>query len=135
MTVQNAQVRYFGCFLLASGVFPCVPQGIAWNSNNIGGSLKRGVGIAMNVSCGNLGGVAAAYLFLKKDAPRYLPGFGALLGCQIMALILSVWMAIYLRRENKYRDEMHKDPSLYTESEKNAEREKGDNASFFRYTI
>ncbi|KAM0369705.1 hypothetical protein ACHAPK_006351, partial [Fusarium culmorum] len=135
MAVEHPGVRYFGCFLLASGTFPCVPQGIAWNSNNIGGSLKRGVGIAMNVSCGNIGGVIAAYLFLAKDAPRYFPGFGTLLGLQIMALILSVFMTIYLRRENARRDATHKDPSLYTEAEKHAEREKGDNATFFRYTI
>ncbi|KAI1012768.1 hypothetical protein LB504_008481 [Fusarium proliferatum] len=135
MAVRHSGVRYFGCFLLASGIFPSVPQGIAWNSNNIGGSLKRGVGIAMNVSCGNLGGIVASYLFLKKDAPRYFPGFGTLLGCQVMALLLSVWMAIYLRRENARRDATHKDPSLYTEDEKHAEREKGDNATFFRYTI
>ncbi|QGI75191.1 unnamed protein product [Fusarium fujikuroi] len=135
MAVRHSGVRYFGCFLLASGIFPSVPQGIAWNSNNIGGSLKRGVGIAMNVSCGNLGGIIASYLFLKKDAPRYFPGFGTLLGCQVMALVLSVWMTIYLRRENARRDATHKDPSLYTEDEKHAEREKGDNATFFRYTI
>ncbi|GKU05979.1 high-affinity nicotinic acid transporter [Fusarium langsethiae] len=135
MAVKHAGARYFGCFLLASGTFPCVPQGIAWNSNNIGGSLKRGIGIAMNVSCGNVGGVIAAYLFLAKDAPRYFPGFGTLLGLQIMALVLSIWMAIHLRRENARRDAVHKDPSLYTEAEKHAEREKGDNATFFRYTI
>ncbi|CEI62484.1 unnamed protein product [Fusarium venenatum] len=135
MAVEHAGVRYFGCFLLASGAFPCVPQGIAWNSNNIGGSLKRGVGIAMNVSCGNIGGVIAAYLFLAKDAPRYFPGFGTLLGLQIMSLILSIWMTVNLRRENARRDAVHKDPSLYTEAEKYAEREKGDNATFFRYTI
>ncbi|EXM09654.1 major facilitator superfamily domain-containing protein [Fusarium oxysporum II5] len=135
IAVRHSGVRYFGCFLLASGIFPSIPQGIAWNSNNIGGSLKRGVGIAMNVSCGNFGGIIASYLFMTKDAPRYFPGFGTLLGCQVMALILSIWMAIYLRRENARRDATHKDPSLYTEDEKQAEREKGDNATFFRYTI
>ncbi|KAL6354444.1 hypothetical protein LRP88_11778 [Fusarium phalaenopsidis] len=135
MAVQHAGVRYFGCFLLASGLFPSVPQGNAWNSNNIGGALKRGVGIAMNVSCGNLGGVVAAYLFLKKDAPRYFPGFGTLLGCQTMAFILAVGMTIHLRRENARRDASYKPPSEYTEEEKNAERERGDDASFFRYTI
>ncbi len=31
------------------GVYPNVPQGVAWNGNNIGGSLKRAVGIAMHV--------------------------------------------------------------------------------------
>ncbi|KAF4494161.1 allantoate permease [Fusarium agapanthi] len=135
MTVCHSGVRYFGCFLLASGIFPSVPQGIAWNSNNIGGSLKRGVGIAMNVSCGNLGGIVASYLFLTKDASRYFPGFGTLLGCQVMALVLSIWMAIYLRRENARRDATHKDPSLYAEDEKQTERGKGDNATFLRYTI
>ncbi|KAM5357724.1 hypothetical protein ACJZ2D_015971 [Fusarium nematophilum] len=135
IAVRHAGVRYFGCFLLASGLFPSVPQGVTWNGNNIGGSLKRGVGIAMQVACGNLGGVIAAYLFLAKDAPRYYPGFGALLGLQIMALVLAIWMTIYLRRENARRDSSYKPPSEHNEAERTAEREKGDSATFFRYTI
>lgn len=135
MTVRTAGVRYFGCFLMAVGVFPSVPQGVAWNSNNIGGSLKRGVGIAMHVGCGNIGGIIAAYLFLPKDAPRYFPGFGSLLGCQVAAFIVAVFMTWYLRRENARRDATYKPPHQYTEQELHAEREKGDNATFFRYTV
>lgn len=45
----NITARYISCFLITSGVYPNVPQGVAWNGNNIGGSLKRGVGIAMHV--------------------------------------------------------------------------------------
>ncbi|KAK4668343.1 uncharacterized protein QC763_000870 [Podospora pseudopauciseta] len=135
IATPNAGVRYFGCFLLASGIYPNVPQGVAWNGNNIGGSLKRGVGIAMHVGFGNLGGTISAYLFLTKDRPRYYPGFGTLLACQVMAATLSIFMTIYLRRENARRDREYKPPSEYTEEERVAEREKGDNASFFRYTI
>lgn len=135
MAVENPNVRYFGCFLLASGVFPSVPQGIAWNSNNVGGALKRGVAIAMHVGFGNFGGTIAAYLFPAKDGPRYFPGFGTLLGTHCMSLILAVGMTIHLRRENARRDRTHKDPSLYTEEECTAERERGDDATFFRYTI
>lgn len=135
IATPNAGVRYFGCFLLASGIYPNVPQGVAWNGNNIGGSLKRGVGIAMHVGFGNLGGTISAYLFLTKDRPRYYPGFGTLLACQVMAATLSIFMTIYLRRENARRDREYKPPSEYTEEEKVAEREKGDNASFFRYTV
>ncbi|KAH6880027.1 major facilitator superfamily domain-containing protein [Thelonectria olida] len=135
MAVRNASVRYFGCFLLAAGLFPSVPQGIAWNSNNIGGSMKRGVGIAMHVGFGNFGGTIAAYLFLAKDGPRYFPGFGTLLGFQAMAFTLGIWMMVYLRRENARRDREHKDPSEYSEEEKSAERERGDHATFFRYTV
>jgi MFS family permease len=49
---QNPHVKYSGCFLFAMGIYPNVPQGVAWNGNNIGGSVKRGVGIAMHVGFG-----------------------------------------------------------------------------------
>lgn len=135
IATQNSAVKYAGCFLMASGIYPNVPQGVAWNGNNIGGSLKRGVGIAMHVGFGNLGGTIAAYLYLPRNSPTYYPGHSALLACQVMALMLSVLMTIYLRRENARRDREHKPPSEYTEEERFAEREKGDNATFFRYTV
>ncbi|KAL0465943.1 major facilitator superfamily domain-containing protein [Neurospora intermedia] len=135
MATRTPAVRYLGCFFLASGIYPNVPQGVAWNGNNIGGSLKRGVGIAMHVGFGNLGGVISSYLFLAKQSPHYYQGFGTLLGCQVMAFVLSAFMTIYLRRENARRDREYKPPSEYTEEEKIAEREKGDNATFFRYTV
>ncbi|KAL2262658.1 hypothetical protein VTK26DRAFT_583 [Humicola hyalothermophila] len=135
MATENSTARYIGCFFLASGIYPNVPQGVAWNGNNIGGSLKRGVGIAMHVGFGNLGGAISGYLFLARDKPRYMPGFGTLLGCQTMALVLCIYMTIWLRRENARRDREYKPPSEYTEAEKATEREKGDNATFFRYTV
>ena len=135
MATQNPGVKYAGCFLLASGIYPNVPQGVAWNGNNIGGSLKRGVGIAMHVGFGNLGGTISAYLYLAKDGPRYYSGHATLLACQFMAMCLSIFMTIYLRRENARRDREYKPPSEYTEEEKVAEREKGDYATFYRYTI
>lgn len=49
---QNPHVKYTGCFFFAMGIYPNVPQGVAWNGNNIGGSVKRGVGIAMHVGFG-----------------------------------------------------------------------------------
>jgi hypothetical protein len=63
-------IQYTGTFFAASGIYPLVPMGVAWNGNNIGGSLKRGVGIAMHVGFGNLGGTASAFLFLTKYSPR-----------------------------------------------------------------
>ncbi|KAL1845501.1 hypothetical protein Daus18300_014515 [Diaporthe australafricana] len=132
---HSSGVKYTGCFFLATGIYPNVPQGVAWNGNNIGGSLKRGVGIAMHVGFGNLGGLIAAYIYLAKDRPTYRPGHGTLLGFQAMATILSIFMTLYLRRENARRDRMHKPPSEYTEAERFAERDLGDNATFFRYTV
>ncbi|PNS19670.1 hypothetical protein CAC42_7514 [Sphaceloma murrayae] len=128
-------VRYVGCFFAVSGIYPNVPQGVAWNGNNIGGSLKRGVGIAMHVGFGNLGGTIAAYIYLPRDAPAYRTGHSILLGFISMSFLLSLFMTTYLRRENARRDKVHKAPSEYAEAERELEREKGDNATFFRFTV
>lgn len=132
---EDNKVKYIGCFLAASGIYPNVPQGVAWNGNNIGGSVKRGVGIAMHVGFGNLGGAIAAFLFQTQQKPRYFQGYGSLIATLSMSSILSLIMTIYLRRENARRDRENKPVSEYTEEEMMAEREKGDNASFFRYTV
>lgn len=132
---HNSGVKYAGTFFAAAGIYPNVPQGVAWNGNNIGGSLKRGVGIAMHVGCGNLGGVISGFIYLSKDSPEFYPGHGTLIATLTMSTILSIIMTIYLRRENARRDREYKKPEEYTEEEKRMERHKGDHASFFRYTV
>jgi hypothetical protein len=134
---QNNTVKYIGIFFVTSGVYPNVPQGIAWNGNNIGGSTKRGVGMAMHVAFGNIGGAIAAYIYRSTDAPKFTSGHAILIGFQTMSLVLSIFMTLYLRRENSRRDAAAsgKLPEEYTETEKLAERERGDYASFFRYTV
>ncbi|KAK8134340.1 major facilitator superfamily transporter [Apiospora sp. TS-2023a] len=128
-------LKYAGTFFAAMGIYPNVPQGVAWNGNNIGGSTKRGVGIAMHIGFGNLGGVIAGFLYQAKDKPMYYPGHGTLIATETMSLVLCVFMTLYLRRENARRDREHKPPSAYTTEERLLERERGDNASYFRYTI
>lgn len=56
-----------------------------------------------------------------------------------MSAVLTCLMSIYLRKENAKRDrwavENEMLPERYTEDQKLAEREKGDNATFYRYTV
>lgn len=44
-------------------------------------------------------------------------------------------MTLYLRRENKRRDRDFKAPSEYSRDEKVLEKDRGDYATFFRYTV
>lgn len=62
------------------GIYPQIPLGMAWNSANIGGSLKRGTGIAMQVMGGNCGGIIASYVYLTRDGPRFIVGHSILIG-------------------------------------------------------
>lgn len=135
MISEDHNTKYGATFLAAVGIYTNTPQVTAWNGNNIGGSSKRSVGMAMQVGIGNLGGTIASYIFLPKDSPQYRPGHGALVGLCAMSAILSTFMTLYLRWENRRRDKMHKPPAQYTAAEKAAERTLGDNASFFRYMV
>ncbi|KAG4435372.1 hypothetical protein IFR05_009158 [Cadophora sp. M221] len=132
-------VQYTGTFLACAGIFACVPLGVAWNGNNIGGSLKRGVGIAMHVGAGNLGGVLAAFIYLPKDRPEFHQGHGILIGLITMSFCLSTLMRWWLNKENARRDQWAAEnnlfPGSYTQEQKQAERAKGDYATFFRYTV
>lgn len=46
-----------------SGIYPLVPLIGAWNSNNLAGSTKRAIGIAMQIGFGNLGGIIATFIY------------------------------------------------------------------------
>jgi cyanate permease len=74
------RIQYAGTVLAAIGIYPQIPLGMAWNSGNIGGSLKRGTGIAMQVMGGNCGGIVASYVYLSRDGPRFVTGHSILIG-------------------------------------------------------
>lgn len=82
-----------------------------------------------------MGGAVAGFIFRANDAPHYRSGHGILIALCAMTLLLGVFMTIYLRRENARRDAAHKAPAAYTEAEMELESDKGDYATFFRYTI
>lgn len=56
-----------------------------------------------------------------------------------MSLLLTVFMTIYLRNENARRDTLLEEQCVsldeYTMAMKQEQREKGDDAVFYRYTV
>ena len=56
-----------------------------------------------------------------------------------MSFILSTFMTYYYRRENRRRDAVMRNKNMtigdYSSDMKWEERERGDDASFFRYTV
>ncbi|KAM4060508.1 major facilitator superfamily protein [Hirsutella rhossiliensis] len=130
---ENHVVKYLACFLVAMGIHPIVPQDVGWNANNIGGSTKRAVGIAMHFGFGNLGGAVAAFVIREDNARRFISGHGILFLTTAVSCMLATFMTWYLRRENARRDRVYKRRELYTTEEMLAESDLGDEATFFRY--
>lgn len=54
LATNNIAANFVGLFFAAMGVYPCIPLIVSWSANNMGGSLKKGVGTALVISIGNV---------------------------------------------------------------------------------
>ncbi|KAF7945149.1 hypothetical protein EAE96_009928 [Botrytis aclada] len=70
ITSTKTPIQHTGVFLAALGVFPTLSLFTTWVGDNLGGSLKRGVGFGMVVGFANFGGIVAAFIYRSVDAPR-----------------------------------------------------------------
>lgn len=57
---------YAGVFIAACAIYPTHPSNLAWLSNNLAGEYKRGVGIAVQISLGNMAGAMASNFYRKS---------------------------------------------------------------------
>jgi hypothetical protein len=102
---RDSGLSYVATFLCAIGIYPCVPNTIAWFANNIEGVYKRAVTIAIIVCAANLNGIVSSNIYRGYEAPYYTLGHSVLLG-YIVILLLGGYILNYtlLKRGNKKRD-------------------------------
>ncbi|KDQ61513.1 hypothetical protein JAAARDRAFT_76589 [Jaapia argillacea MUCL 33604] len=147
---RNAALSYFAVFLAACGIYPAIPNTIAWVSNNVEGSYKRSVTLAMTISFGNINGAVSSNVYRAIDKPWYTLGHGIVLLYIGLGIIATIAMFFSLRAENARRDNGERDEVIEGVTgpkaevlEKNgrfatvddAKREKGDEWSGYRYTL
>jgi len=145
---RNAALSYFAVFLGASGIYPLIPNNVAWMSNNVEGSYKRSVTLAMCISFGNLNGAVSSNVYRAPDAPWYTLGHGIVLTYIGLGFIASIVYSTMLRAENARRTRGERDeiiigvnenkPGMNTKNGtfvnvEDAKREKGDQWSGYRY--
>ncbi|KAL7417795.1 MFS general substrate transporter [Mrakia frigida] len=149
-------LSYFAVFLAASGIYPLIPNTIAWVSNNTEGAYKRSLTLGMVIGFGNLNGAVSSNVYRAKDKPRYIMGHGLVLAYIAIGFLGSLLYMILLKRENARRDRGERneiiDPSVDAEfvtnekvfnsngqrvfrSDEQARKELGDQHSSFRYVI
>ncbi|PSR78287.1 hypothetical protein PHLCEN_2v7483 [Hermanssonia centrifuga] len=143
---RNAALSYFGVYLAACGIYPNIPNTVAWVSNNVEGSYKRSVSLAMVISFGNINGAVSSNVVNK---PWYTLGHGIVLAYIVIAFISAVVYRRLLKRENDRRDRGERDEIIEGvnddradlakngrfSSVEEAKREKGDNWSGYRYML
>lgn len=103
---KNTAVAYFACFLLASGAY--IPSCLvhSWHNNNNLGENSRAATTGLLVGLGNLGGILSAATFRSTYAPRYVPTLVATAGCNVTCICFTLWLGLWMRRENGRRDKL-----------------------------
>lgn len=76
--------------LLTGGQLIGQPINNAWCSINARSPQERSIGLAMCVIGANLAGLVGQLLFKSADAPKYIPGFIAVFGIYVAAVVIIV---------------------------------------------
>lgn len=132
LTVHNhRQVQYAALFLVAMGAYSAMPVIVCWFNMNLGGHHRRAIGSAWQVAFGNIGGIIAVYAFLKKDAPKYTPGYSICIAFVSLSALSCLIYFIMCSLANRSRNKSVRDVGL-TEYEKT---ELGDLSPDYRYLL
>ncbi|KAF9240614.1 major facilitator superfamily domain-containing protein [Melanogaster broomeanus] len=141
---RNATLSYIAVYLAACGIYPCIHS--AWVSNNVEGSYKRSVSLAMVISSGNIQGAISSNVYRANQTPWYPMGHGLVLMYIAFGIISTVSLRYMLKAENARRERGERDEVIEGyeggleingrfASVDDARREKGDKWSGYRYTL
>ncbi|KAF2205832.1 MFS general substrate transporter [Delitschia confertaspora ATCC 74209] len=97
-------VRYGGTFFVAAGIFPCSPLVMGWLANNLSPHYVRATGTGFQIMIANMAAFIATFVYLQKDAPRYITGHAINLGMLAFSILLSTSNILYCKWENRARE-------------------------------
>ncbi|KAF6812032.1 major facilitator superfamily transporter [Colletotrichum musicola] len=130
----SSGVHYFGCFLVAAGLYVVVGLPLAWLPNNSPRYGKRTTASGMQLTIGNCSGVMSSFIYQAIDRPRYIRGHAVTLSMVGMATCMYGFMWFWYWRLNKQREAGHVEDKHRDLSDDEL-AELGDESPRFRYTI
>ncbi|KAL7792189.1 major facilitator superfamily domain-containing protein [Trichoderma afarasin] len=127
-------VHYFGCFLVACGLYVVVGLPIAWLPNNTPRYGKRTTATGMQLTFGNASGIMSAFIYPALDKPRFIRGHAVSLSMVGFGTAVYAFLWFWFWRANKNRDagELSEEHQGLEDDEL---KELGDDSPHFRYTI
>ncbi|KAL4886178.1 major facilitator superfamily domain-containing protein [Aspergillus karnatakaensis] len=126
-------VRYFGCFLVAMGLYVIVGLPLAWLPSNNPRYGKRTVATGLQLTIGNSAGIPAPFLYKTNEGPRFVKGHAVSMALVAMSAVVYLLFWAWFRRQNKRKLEGKEDYRVEGLSEEEAE-ELGEHNPRFLYT-
>ncbi|KAF8303430.1 MFS general substrate transporter [Clavulina sp. PMI_390] len=110
INISNAPhgVKYFGMFLCTAGAYSAFSGVVTWLGNNLAPSVKRGVGMALQIGIGNFGGAISSSVYRSKDAPRYILGNAVEIGFLCMGMVSLAVAVVLYKHINATRDALER---------------------------
>ncbi|KAI9676840.1 MAG: hypothetical protein M1817_006679 [Caeruleum heppii] len=130
----SSGVRYFGCFLVATGLYVVCGLPLAWLPNNTPRYGKRTTATGLQLTIGNTSGIMAPFLYPKSEGVRYVRGHAVTLSMVGLASVLFGFMWWHFSRLNRKRAAGREDWKMAGKSEEEV-AELGDESPRFRYVL
>ncbi|KAL8773501.1 MAG: hypothetical protein Q9209_001605 [Squamulea sp. 1 TL-2023] len=131
---SSMSVHYFGCFLVALGLYVTTGLPLAWLANNQPRYGKRTTATGMQLSIGNTSGIMAAFLYPTSEGSRFIRGHAVTLAMVGIANVIFAFMSWYLSRQNTRRRRGEEDAKVANMSEDEI-ADLGDRSPRFDYTV
>lgn len=126
-------VHYFGCFLVATGLYVCVGLPLAWLPTNLPRFGKRAFATGFQLTMGNIAGIVTPFLYPNSDGPRYVMGHAVTIGLTGFSAVIYAFMWYWYRKANEAREEGMEDSKIEGMAEDEIQ-ELGDRNPRFRFT-
>ncbi|KAJ9663190.1 hypothetical protein H2198_000951 [Neophaeococcomyces mojaviensis] len=104
LATSNSTARYAATFIVAAGSFSFGALTQAQSSANVVSDTARSAAIGTTVMLGNVGGLVSTWSFLPFDGPNYRIGNGLNLAANATIFILTIFLGIWMRADNRKRE-------------------------------
>ncbi|KGO74455.1 Major facilitator superfamily domain, general substrate transporter [Penicillium italicum] len=125
LMVDNTAVQYFATFLIGLTTYTSVGLNVAWLNVNIAPQYRRALAIGLQQTVGNCAGIVAGQVY---RTPPYVLGNSFSLGSLVIAQVTVTASGLYLRRENKVKEQI-----MSGEKEETRRVQTGDGELEFKY--
>lgn len=106
LKAEHARGAMLAGYYLIGFLFGGNPLMFSWVVANVAGHTKKSLVISLCNSGSAVGNIVGPFLFQAKDAPRYHPGLGAVLGLFVanMGLTVGLWGVLFILNKRKEKE-------------------------------
>ncbi|KAH7383873.1 major facilitator superfamily domain-containing protein [Pyrenochaeta sp. MPI-SDFR-AT-0127] len=131
---KGTGLSFAGTFIVALGLWTSTGAAFSWITLNNPRYGKRAFASGMQITIGNISGVAAPFLYSNDYAPTYFPGYGATIGLLSIGIAIYIGLHLYFRRMNSRKLAGKEDWRMEGKSEAEI-AEMGEDNPRYLYTI